>query len=221
MWPQPLRGAGAQRRANSTERLDYGGHVARRRELRDQPLELGLSPIAGSGEHLTVVFFGEIRREHDDAGKVDGGIRQHLEQDGKLPSDARGAAAAMRFVLGEAELVDAIGDERVARPPAIRAPGIDLGEVRQHEGAEVIGAADEAFEAVQQRVVVESLNLLESIVKVHSTTIHWCFEPFPAPLGSAFLRPHESCGDRAFKRDWHAAHCEQLAFHETSAFDER
>ena len=143
---------------------------------------------------LSLLTAKETRGEQEDAGEVDRGVCQHLEQDRELPSHTRGATAALGFVLREAELVDAIRDQRVARPHAIGAPGVAFGEMRQDESAEVVGAGDEAFEAMEQRIVVENLDLLESMVEVHSRRIHRCFAASWALLRLGFVASDEfSC----------------------------
>jgi hypothetical protein len=95
--------------------LDERRHVSSGRELRHEAFDLAFASKASAGQHLAVVFFGEIRREQQDPGQMDGGVGEHAEQHRELAGDARCAAAALRFVFGETKLIDAVGREGVAR----------------------------------------------------------------------------------------------------------
>jgi len=108
-----------------------------------------------------MVLRSQVRREQHDTREVDGGVREHLEQHGKLPGDSSRAAAALGFVLRQAQLIDAVGGQRVARPLPVSTARVDLGEVCEHDSREAIGAADMTFEAAEQPIVVELPNLVE------------------------------------------------------------
>ena len=119
-----------------------------------------------------MVLLREIRREQEDAGQMDGGVSQHAEQHRELSCHARRAAAPLSLVFGEAKLVDAVRRERVARPIAVCAASVDLGEVGEHHGVEAVRAADVALQAPEEAVIVEVAELLEVLLQVHEASVH-------------------------------------------------
>jgi hypothetical protein len=144
-------------RAAQTQWLDRRRDVRAGRDLRDQLLDLALGAKASAGEHVGVIFRGEMRSQQQDAGEVDRRIREHVEEDGKVPNRAGRLHAALRFVFAHAQLVDAVLVERSARHLAICAAGVDLREVRQDVSGEGVAATDERLEVAQQRGVVDGI----------------------------------------------------------------
>jgi hypothetical protein len=125
-------------------RLDECAYVVSRRELGDEAFNLALAPLASPGEHVAVVFAGEIWREQQDAGQVYRGVREHLEQDRELC--ATRAARQRRWASSsEPKLENAVRREGTARPVSVGAAGVDLGEVGEDESVEAIRATDVAL----------------------------------------------------------------------------
>jgi hypothetical protein len=81
----------------------------------------------------------------------------------------------------------AFADNAPARGPLDDSPA-------SNRGIEPIGAADVAFEARKQAVVVEPLELLDVCLKVHADTLHPHFLGPPEPRGSGFGAPCTSEG---------------------------
>jgi hypothetical protein len=78
---------------------------------------------------------------------------------------------------------------------------MELGEVAARECVRAEGErAFDEIDVVQQRIVVERLDLLESIAEVHSDTIHPCFADSQAPLRRACVASESSSFDCTFKR---------------------
>jgi hypothetical protein len=140
-----------------SERLNQRRHVGVRGDLGDELFDLALGPITSAGEQLDVVFGRQVRGEQEDAGKVDRGIGEHLEDQRKLPGQARGATPALGFVLRQAQFVNAIRPERCASPLAIDAAGVDLGEVGEEMSGELVRASEP--EGVKPKMV--SVQVLE------------------------------------------------------------
>jgi len=69
--------------------------------------------------------------DQQQAGQVQGGFREHVEQDRKLPGQARRATAALRLVLGYEQLVNAICVERGAGALAMDAARLYLSEMHE------------------------------------------------------------------------------------------
>jgi hypothetical protein len=111
------------------QRHNPAGYIAAGRDLRDQPLDLSFGPKARSRQELRVVFLGQIGPDQQQAGQVQGGFREHVEQDRELPRQTRRATAALRLVLRHAQLVNAISVERGAGALAMDAARFDLPEM--------------------------------------------------------------------------------------------
>jgi hypothetical protein len=138
------------RRASAAQRLDHAGQIAARRDLRDQSLELALGPKARSRQQLCLVLLRQVGSDEQNTRQVDGGLGQHLEQDRKLPRQARGATTPLGLVLRHAQFVHAIGVQRGAGSLAMNAACLDFGEMREQVRKERVSAAGEAFDLTVQ-----------------------------------------------------------------------
>src|SRR4051812_29758262 len=96
-----------------------------------------------------------MRPDQQDAGQMDRGCCQHLEQQGKLPSQPRRPATPLSFVLRHAQLVDAIRVERRTGPLAVDPACLYLAQMREQLSHERIGTPHQPLDLAMQDFVTE------------------------------------------------------------------
>jgi hypothetical protein len=99
-------------------------------EDSDEAREFFFGAVFGASEDLDEVVRGEERAEHQQAREVELASGNGLQQQGEAAHEAGGSDTAIRFVFGEAQLVDAVGVEARAGTSAVDAARFDLAEVR-------------------------------------------------------------------------------------------
>ena len=72
----------------------------------------------------------QVRRQQTDRGQVHRPVRQQLQDDRKAPRGAGGLDPSIGRVLGEAEDLRAVGEERRAALPEIEPPRVQFRQRR-------------------------------------------------------------------------------------------
>lgn len=136
-----------------TERLDPIRNARLWSKRADEAENLTLGAMLGEQQELAMVLFGEVRCEEDDRGEVQLAVCNVLKDNRKLPSDSGCARAAEGGVLRESQFEHAIHEEAGAGPTAMDAACLDLGEMSEQFGKDLIRSTDEAACAGEQVVV--------------------------------------------------------------------
>jgi hypothetical protein len=84
--------------------------------------------VARVRKHDLMVFVRQVWSEKRDGGERERAIRQELEHHGESRRGARGFDPSVGRVLGQAEHLRAVGEERRAAFTQIQAPEIDLSQ---------------------------------------------------------------------------------------------
>jgi hypothetical protein len=105
-----------------------------------------------------------VRTEHQEASEVKFSCGYVIEQRGKAAHEAGGGNSAIRFVLRQAQFVDAVDIEARAGAGAVDAARLDLGEVGKQGGEQLVRATDEASRGDEQ-FGVEELRRIRSFGK--------------------------------------------------------
>jgi hypothetical protein len=134
---------GDKPRRRGTEGFDAGRDFRQRVELSDQASDFFLGAVLGTEQDLAEVLFGEVGAEHQEAGEVELAGGNRVQKYGKTANETGGGDAAKGLVFGVAQLVDAIGVEARADTYPMDTARLDLAEVREQGGEQLIGAADE------------------------------------------------------------------------------
>jgi hypothetical protein len=100
--------------------------------------------VLGTQQNFAEVFFGEVRAEHQEAREVELTQSDRAPQSRKAADEASSGDAAKGFVLGKAELVDAISVEARTGTGPVDAARLDLAEVAEQGGKELVRPTDEA-----------------------------------------------------------------------------
>ena len=140
---------------DSAERVDSRWDVGQRIELADEARDFLLGAVLGSGQHLRHVVGGEVRAEHQQGGEVELACGNRVEQGGKAAHEARGGDAAVGFVFGEAQFVDAVDVEARACADAVDTAGLHLGEVGEQGRQELVRTTDESSRGGEELAVGE------------------------------------------------------------------
>ena len=87
-----------------------------------------LTFVARRVEDLAVILRRQVRRQQTNRGQGDRPVGQQRQDDRKLPRNASGLDASIGGVLGEAEDLRAVGEERRAALPEIEPPRVQFRE---------------------------------------------------------------------------------------------
>jgi hypothetical protein len=94
--------------------------------------------------------FREVRAKHEQAREVELARAERVEQRGEPSDETSGSNAAKGFVLGEAELVNAVGVEARTGARAVNAAGFGLAEVDEELGEQLVGATHEPASPLEE-----------------------------------------------------------------------
>ena len=131
-WEPLHRQAGSpslRRRELPDERRSVGPGPERRGDLFD----LDLSLPAGRLEHAPVVVGSQVRRQQPHSREAERAALEHLEDHGKAPCRTGDRDAVVGLLLGEAEDVPAVREERAVAGAQVHVAGVELREVRDQE----------------------------------------------------------------------------------------
>ena len=134
-------------------RLHTCRHVRPRKALGQQLLDLRLALVRGGRQQVGRRLGGEMGRQQDDRRQVEPAVGEGAEDRGELPCRPTGANQAQRGVLGQAPLLDEVGEHRGMSRRQVQATLIDLGQVCQHLGADPAFPAQERAEIANQHGV--------------------------------------------------------------------
>ena len=81
----------------------------------------------GEGKQLTMVLFGQMRRQQYDRGQVQLTVGYLLKEDRKSPRESGCARSAKGGFLGHAQFVHTVCVEARATSEAMDAAGLDFG----------------------------------------------------------------------------------------------
>jgi hypothetical protein len=113
-------------------------------------------PSAGPiKQDFAQVLVGKMRTEHQEAGEVELTSSHRVPQGGKAADQTGGGDAAKGLVFGEAQLINAVRIEARTGTDPVDAARLDLAEVGEQGGEQLVGAADEASRGSEQLGVAQ------------------------------------------------------------------
>jgi hypothetical protein len=92
---------------------------------------------------------GQVRGQEPHRREVDRSLFEQVQDGGEAASGAGGLDAVVGLVLGEAEHVPAVGEERRMAHAQVRVAGVQLGQVRDQEGGGAALARGEVLDPGQ------------------------------------------------------------------------
>jgi len=104
-----------------------------------------------------VVVERQVRTQQPDSREAQRAALEHLEDHRKAPCRSRDRDAVVGLLLGEAERVPAVGEERAVAGAQVHVAGVELGEVSDEQHRDVPLARDEVMEASHELDVREAL----------------------------------------------------------------
>lgn len=106
------------------------GNCGLRAKARNQFLDLALAPVPGGIEDLAMVLGREVRPQQTDRSHRERAVGEQLEDDGITPRRPRGLHTKVSGIVGEAQHLRAVGEQRGTALAEIQAARIDLAEQR-------------------------------------------------------------------------------------------
>jgi len=204
---QPPFGSRSRRRSEGRSRkLSYRGcDVGPRCQLRDDRFDLAPAAVTRPLQHGLVVLRREGRAQHPNRRQRQLAGREEIEDHRKPPARACRRDPIARRVLGEAQDLRAIGEERAATLGGIqRGPHVERGKVCDELGGCLTLPACEHCDASEQLLIAKVRCHCEQVRIRHGSVYHGCFLTRRKPLAALEEAPHPRGGvrnDRSRDRD--------------------
>jgi hypothetical protein len=132
--------------------------VRPREALDQQQLDLGPGLVRGGRHQLVGVPGSQVAGQHQHGSQVQAAFGQGHEDGWEPPGDARRVDVPVGRVLGEMQLVEAVGEHRVVAGLPVELALVDLGDAgEQHRGGPAV-VSDERLQVMQQGAVAEVRN---------------------------------------------------------------
>jgi hypothetical protein len=111
--------------------------------------------VDSSREERIPVLRREVGCQLGDPGQLQPAVREHLEQDGVLPSRPGHGDPVVRHAFGEVQHVRAIEKHRRAGMARVEMAGVDLGDVSHESSLDPVGLTQKIGEPREELVVGE------------------------------------------------------------------
>jgi hypothetical protein len=135
------------------QRHDLRRNVRPRRNLGDQPVEVALAPVPRPRKQLAVILLREMGGQHVDRRQVDLPAGEHLEHPRKPPSRPRRGDPLASRRLGHPQPLDTEREQGRARLPKVEPALVDLDQIRQQLGRDLVGPPRQHLHALEHPVI--------------------------------------------------------------------
>jgi len=118
-------------------------------------LDLSLAPAGGRVQKTVRALVRQVWCDQPHRREVEGAVAEHAQDAGMLPRRPRGQDPVIGLVLGEAQDLRAIGEERIEARGEMEIAGLELREMGHEADRRVTPGARQASQSFGQLVVRE------------------------------------------------------------------